>query len=164
MPHRDTIASILATGGDVPTKAAVAGVALLAANIWAAFSTLTFAFLLLAAVADFVTGVARAFREHGPSGWDDRKAANAGLKLAVAGVIVMVTVGIDTLVHETGKVDPETYAAFAAGCTIMTGIYLGSWIRNANYFFPGLGDALQKGLSKIGHEPPHNRRESDDHA
>ena len=69
MPYRDTIASILQSGGDIPTKAAVAGIAVLAANIWQAFTTLAFALVLLAAVADFVTGVARALKEHGLDGW-----------------------------------------------------------------------------------------------
>ena len=158
MPNRDTLVQILSSGGGVETKAALAGGALLAANLWEAYTSLAFAALLVFAVADFIVGVARALNEGGLAAWEDRRAFGAGIKLAVACVIVAVSITIDSLAQSTGKVSPDSWAAFGAGCTIMGGIYLGSIARNANSFFPGIAELIQKARQK---EPPHDRRKGD---
>ena len=158
MPNKDTLAQILNSGGGVEAKAALAGGALLAANLWEAYTSLAFAALLVFAVADFVIGVARALNEGGLAAWEDRRAYGAGIKLAVACVIVAVGITMDTLAHSTGVVSSDTWGAFSAACTIMGGIYLGSSLKNADSFFPGISDIVHRFRQK---EPPHDRRSSD---
>jgi hypothetical protein len=158
MPYRDTIVDMWQAGGDAPAKIVAGGAALLVANIWNSYLSIAFGAVLVFAIADFVTGVARSFAEHGMYSWSDRKAINAGLKLAVAVAIVAVTVTGDTLFHATDTIADDKWPLLATGCTIMSMIYLGSIGRNADYFFPGLGDAIQRALH---HHTPHDRRQHD---
>lgn len=160
MQTRDTIVQILTSGPGVEVKAALAGGALLMSNLWEAYTSLAFVALLIFAIADFLSGVARALNEGGLAAWDDRKAFKAVIKLIVAASIVAVGITMDTLAHATGVVQPDTWGAFSAACTIMGGIYVGSALKNADSFFPGISGLVE--YFRQGRPPPDQREDDKD--
>lgn len=159
MPYRDTAVAFIQGAGPAPAKVAVAGMAVLGSALWDAFTSLAVALLALFIVADVLLGIARAVSEGGIQAFDETRFYRAGVKLVAALVIIAVTVGMDLLVHSTGRVPEDWAPAFASGVAILCAAYLASIAQNATWFFPELGGLFDRLLSR---EQPRNRREGDD--